>query len=267
MNLISIEKIVIIGTGRVATQLGSAFHNAGFSVAQVYGRNPRAAAMLAAKLDCPYTSDLGMIYHDADLYLLAVADDAISHISGELNQIRGLLVHTSGFQPVSAIHQEISRKGVFYPLQTFSFDRNPVFSEIPFFVEADNEADTQLLEQLAFKLSSTVVRSTSQQRQQLHLAAVFVCNFSNAMYDMGHELIKSNQLNFDLLKPLIRETAEKALQMDPSLAQTGPARRNDNNVLMAHRQILQQYPQLSSVYASVTDYILNKYHNTGYEQL
>lgn len=265
--LISIQKIVLIGTGRVATQVGLALHKAGLNIVQVYGRNLSTAAILAEKLKCTFTSDLIMIDDQADLYLLAISDDAIEIISENLKAFQGIVAHTSGFQPLSAIHQKIPRRGVFYPLQTFSYDRYPCFDEIPFFVEATSNEDTELLLNLAGKLSSTVVRSNSQQRRQLHLAAVFVCNFSNAMYDIGNELIKSNKLDFGLLKPLIKETADKINHFDPSQAQTGPARRNDSGVLKAHHQMLEQNTHITAVYAAVTNYLLDKYHQTDYEQL
>lgn len=257
----SANTIVIVGTGRVAKQLALAFRDKALQIAQVFGRNAEKAKAIATLVDAPFTDSLSLLKKDADVYILAVSDDAIAAVAMQFEHISGLVVHTSGFRSISDFPKAIKRTGIFYPLQTFSENRTLDFSNIPIFIQANNIDDEQLLLNLGQKISVKVVPSNDQQRRHLHLAAVFVSNFSNAMYAIGDELLSESNLDFDHLKPLIVETALKATIMHPLDAQTGPARRNDKSTIAAQLQLLENHPQLASIYNELTQYIQSKFYN------
>jgi predicted short-subunit dehydrogenase-like oxidoreductase (DUF2520 family) len=223
--------IVILGTGNVAKHLFKAFKaQEELEVVQVYARNPKTLSHFGANTKT--TSDLTKI-EAADIYVLAVSDDAICHLSKQLSLKKGLLVHTSGSVSIKALPRGV-RRGVFYPLQTFSANRNIDFKEIPICIESSNADDLELLRQLASTISDTVVPLTTKQRKTLHLAAVFANNFTNHMYHLSHELCEQKEIPFELLLPLIKETGNKLEGLSPFDAQTGPARRNDVGTIKNH---------------------------------
>lgn len=256
----TLTEIVMLGTGRVAMHLCKALYDAGISVRQVYGRSPEKAAALAHTVSAEAISHLGDIYPDATLYILSVSDDAIEELSEQMHFVNGIVVHTSGFKSINTLSSKFLRRGVFYPLQSFSLESTPDFLTIPIFVQALNEEDQNQLLMLGQKLSNKVVISNDHQRRDLHLAAVFVSNFSNAMYDIGAEIVKDAALDFENLQPLILETAKKAIVLGPEAAQTGPARRLDYGTISAHQEMLEGKPQIAAIYTDLTDYILKR-HN------
>lgn len=226
--------ITILGSGNVAQNLFEAFlAKQEVSVVQVVGRK-------LAKLDYFKEKCNLATYEDelqpADVYIMAISDDAISAVSNAL-KINGLLVHTSGSVPLCALesHQKI---GVFYPLQTFTAGKTLNFENIPICIEANQKDDLELLRDLGTLLSTNVQAITSDERRILHLSAVFVNNFTNYMYAIGHDICTENNLDFSLLQPLIKETAEKIRLVDPYEAQTGPAKRGDQKTLHAQLSLL-----------------------------
>lgn len=223
--------IVILGTGNVAKHLFDAFtaHN-GVEIIQVYGRSKNALSYFKKQINT--TSDLSNI-READIYLIAINDDAISEVSRFLVGKKGLIVHTSGSIPINALPNK-HRRGVFYPLQTFSTNRKVNFKEIPICIEAENEDDYKLLNELASMISDKVIQLDSDQRKALHLTAVFANNFTNHMYHIAQEICIQNDVPFELLLPLINETATKIQDLSPLEAQTGPAKRNDEGTLEKH---------------------------------
>ncbi len=232
--------VVILGTGNVAKHLFDAFMaQKGVNVVQVYGRNEKALSVFGQ--GTPTTSDISEIAN-ADIYLLAISDDAIAKVSTLLDLQQGLVVHTSGSIPMKALPKKYSR-GVFYPLQSFTYGRKVDFKEIPICIEAETEADYELLGRLASSLSDQVVIMNSKQRKALHLAAVMANNFSNHMYHLAHEFCDQNGVSFKLLHPLIKETANKIQDVTPYDAQTGPARRNDKGTLKKQRSRLKSKNQ------------------------
>ena len=261
MSTPSIKSITIIGTGRVAHHLCYVFATNGLIIAEVVGRNMLKAIDLAKLCGAKPVGKLEQVSQDADLYVIAVSDDAIEEVINSLPSLDGLVVHTSGMKSQQVFERNFARFGIFYPLQTFSFERKPDFSTIPVFVQSNSDEDTQLLWALGKMILSEVHVISDTQRQRLHLAAVFVNNFSNAMYSIADEILTAEGLSFNALKPLLMETALKALQMPPREAQTGPARRNDQGTLKQHFQLLQQHPDFQKVYQTMTDYILNHFHN------
>ena len=233
-------RISLIGAGRVATHLGRVLLKRGHEIVQVYNRNVNHAEALASQISADAVSDITQLNTDIDLAIIAVSDQAISQVIEQLSNVLKdvLIVHTSGSTHLKVLTQHHARSGVFYPLQTFSFEREIAWSETPLFVEASSEQDSQLLNILAGQISQRVYLYSSEQRLSLHLAAVFACNFSNYCYDMAKQVVDAKQVDFSLLYPLILETAKKATAHDPRQVQTGPAMRGDQNILNMHQQML-----------------------------
>ncbi len=227
--------IVLIGTGNVAQQFYEAMGNKnGIKIIQVIGRNKKKLTPFA---NCPETStDFKHIY-DADIYIIAVNDDSINTVSQHFTNKSGLVVHTSGSMPLSVLADSV-RKGVFYPLQTISKERKIDFSEVPICIEAERSEDYELLRELANTISDQVQTMTSEQRKSVHLAAVFVNNFTNHLYHLGNEICDEAGVPFKILNPLIIETAKKATQDNILNAQTGPAIRNDKLTMKKHLALL-----------------------------
>ena len=200
------------------------------------------------------TSDYHKIT-EADLYVISVSDNAISEVSEQLPFKNRLVVHTSGTSDISVLHDK-NRKGVFYPLQTFTKGKEIDFAPIPICLEAENESDYQLLEKLGNCISQKVVRISSEQRKSLHVAAVFVCNFVNHLYQIGNEICEENNVPFEVLHPLIQETAHKIMELSPKEAQTGPAVRNDQKTIEKHIDFLTNENQ-KEIYKILTKSIQN----------
>ena len=221
-------KVVIFGNGNVAIQLAKAFlKTKRIELAQVYSRSQPASFFIKKKIDV--TSSLSDI-KEADLYIIAIADDAISNFSEKLSFKDRLVVHTSGSVAMHDL-KCIANKGVFYPLQTFSKSKKISFKKIPICLEANSKADMQLLEEVANSISKKIVHINSEQRKNLHVAAVFVNNFVNHLYKIGNDICNENKVDFDILNPLISETASKIKKISPLEAQTGPAKRNDQKTM------------------------------------
>ena len=233
-------RISLIGAGRVATHLGRVLLKRGHEIVQVYSRDVNHAEALASGISADAVSEIAQLNTDIDLAIIAVSDQAISQVIEQLSNVLKdvLIVHTSGSTNLSVLTQYHSRSGVFYPLQTFSLEREVDWANTPLFVEAVESQDLKFLNTLAQSLSQRVYQYDSEQRLSLHLAAVFACNFSNYCYDMAKQVVDAKQVDFSLLYPLILETAKKATEYDPSQVQTGPAMRGDQNILNMHQQML-----------------------------
>lgn len=246
-------KVSIIGSGNVARHLIHAFQsNSKIELVQVFARNKKSLTHL---LDSnSVTSDYTQL-QAADVYIIAVSDDAIAEVSSQLPFENQLVVHTSGTVPLTTLESK-NRRGVFYPLQTFSKDKAVNFKTIPICLEAENEKDLQTLNQIASTISDAVYQINSEQRKALHVAAVFVNNFVNHLYQMGNEICDNNNVPFEILKPLIQETANKIVSLSPKEAQTGPAKRNDLTTIEAHQQFLTD-ENLSTIYTLLTQSIQN----------
>ncbi|MBL7966582.1 MAG: DUF2520 domain-containing protein [Prolixibacteraceae bacterium] len=255
-----IENVVLIGAGNLATQLGLALHAKGIIVRQVYSRKTESAKQLASQLNAAFTSNLSELLPDADLYVVAVKDSAISEVLENVNlKSDRLIVHTAGSVPMRILEGFTENYGVFYPLQTFSKSREVDFSTIPICIEASHPSVFFKLEQLAGQISTSIHQIGSEERKSLHLAAVFVNNFVNHFYALGAEVLHDQKLDFDILKPLIRETAAKIESLHPLDAQTGPAKRNDQNIIAMQLKMLHDKPDLQKIYSFVTESIF-QYH-------
>jgi predicted short-subunit dehydrogenase-like oxidoreductase (DUF2520 family) len=245
-------KVGIIGSGNVAQHLIAAFENSeSINVVQVFSRDKSKVAHLIA--DDKVSDDL-MQLTDADLYIIAVSDDAIETVAAQLPFVGKLVAHTSGSMPLDVIGTK-NNAAVFYPLQTFTKNKPVNFKEIPICIEAMHQSDYTFLNQVASAISMSVHAIDSQQRKALHVAAVFVSNFTNHLYQVGSEICNENQLSFDILKPLIAETANKIRLLLPDQAQTGPARRGDQKTIAAHLDFLQGDKR--KLYEILTQSIIN----------
>lgn len=192
-----------------------------------------------------------------EIYIIAISDDVITSVSEQLMNSKKLIVHTSGSVSIDTLPKEV-RRGVFYPLQTFSKERDIDFSSVPVCIEAERREDLELLRKLATSISKSVHEISSEQRKSLHLAAVFINNFTNHLYQIGNQICEENQVSFDILKPLIIETAEKINTLSPIDAQTGPARRSDQKTIERHLEQLKNITH-RKVYQILTKSIKETY--------
>lgn len=246
--------IAIIGQGRVATHLRLAFSDS----ADIVPVNSRTLENLPQK---------------ADLYIIAVSDNSIGDVAEHLSamNVDGIVVHTSGSTPDSVLRKALPEKktGIVYPLQTFSHGVPVDYSEVPFFVVAEDADVREKLKQICGRVSIYVNSADTGLLQTLHTAAVFASNFTNAMIGASNEILEKKGMNFLVMMPLLKETVRKLESVSPPEAQTGPARRNDMNTIEAHRRLLSaSNPDLLSVYNAVTDYIIsrNNKHSDCHEQ-
>jgi predicted short-subunit dehydrogenase-like oxidoreductase (DUF2520 family) len=247
-------KVVLIGSGNVAFHLtNELLKNKQVKVVQLYNRNIENITFFKNKV--PITNQLSEL-KNADVYIIAVADKAISELSKKLILKDKLVVHTAGNVALSEL-QSISNKGVFYPLQTFSKDKEIDFSNIPICIEASTKKDLLLLETLAKSISKNCYTINSEQRKNLHVSAVFVNNFVNHLYFIGNEICNEHNIPFNILAPLIKETASKIEVLTPFEAQTGPAKRNDKNTINAHLATLNKNQQ--EIYKLLTKSISKTY--------
>ncbi|NOX85396.1 MAG: DUF2520 domain-containing protein [Chlorobi bacterium] len=254
-----IQTVSFIGSGNVSTALALGMLDKGLRVVEVYSPDLTHAGRFAGFTGCNIAEDLSKINKDSDLYILAVPDDKVKEVALMFPEVMGIVAHTSGITPLEAL-SPARNYGVFYPLQTFTLGQHVNLEEVPFLVEGNTPEVTKTLQELASKLSHSVHNITSGQRKYFHLAAVFVSNFSNHLYSVAWELLEEQDLDFDFLKPLIRQTAAKIDTMPPLDAQTGPARRDDRKALDEHLKMLENHPELKELYKLISGQITKKYH-------
>ncbi|WP_316763834.1 Rossmann-like and DUF2520 domain-containing protein [Pedobacter aquatilis] len=247
--------IVLLGSGNVATHLARALKAVGENIVQVFSPNLEHAKQLAAKLNTQAINNLAEINNQADLYIISVKDDAIAEVVDSLSNVDGLVVHTSGTTDIKVISSVLNKAGVFYPLQTFSKAKELNFNNIPLCIESTDAEQVEILKVLAHKLSNKVYELDGEKRKVLHLAAVFACNFTNHLYSMANELLVKNDLDFDIIRPLIAETANKVLIDLPANVQTGPAVRNDESTMNKHLSMLADLPELQEIYETLSNSI------------
>lgn len=255
-------KISFIGAGRVASHLAQAL-SVQHQIVQVMSPTLAHAQHLAHAVNAQAIDDLSQLDANTDVLFIAVSDQAIAAVVAALpTSMQDLLIlHTSGSTSIQVFSPSLKRTGVFYPLQSFSFERQVDWSNTPLLLEAKHAQDLELLKTLAESLSQRVYCYDSSQRLSLHLAAVFACNFSNYCYDAAAQLLDGVQVDFQLLYPLILETATKATQYPPHQMQTGPAVRNDHNILNMHQQLLAQAqrPDLADLYQLMSHAIIERH--------
>ncbi len=248
--------VVIIGSGNIAYHLAKAFgKSSDIHIIQRYSRNILSDPNFDSNI--PKTDHIDNLV-SADIYIIAINDDAISAFSKQLTFTKGLVVHTSGSKSLNILKCK-ANKGIFYPLQTFSIDRDLNYEHIPICIETENTSDLKLLKSLARSISKNVYEVNSQQREKLHIAAVFANNFSNHMFKLASDICIENNISFDVLKPLIFETTQKLQTLSPYEAQTGPAKRNELTVI--EKQIQQLDSNKKEIYNLVTKSIIKTYNS------
>ncbi len=251
-------KIALIGAGNVAWHLSKAAMAGGHQVVAIYSRTVATAEALAKNIEeakVITTPDLTSI--DVDVAIIAVPDAAVATIAGQLKVNHGtIIVHTSGSLPMQVLQSiDHTHVGVFYPLQTFSKEKDIDFKQVPILLEATDADTLHTIKTLAESLSQQVLEVSSEKRRHLHLAAVFACNFTNHLLGISREVLQEVNLPPELLQPLIQETIRKAAGQHPFKVQTGPAVRRDVNTIQAHLQMLQEQPQYQELYLKLTQSI------------
>jgi predicted short-subunit dehydrogenase-like oxidoreductase (DUF2520 family) len=254
-----ILKIVMIGSGNLASHLSKAFYDKGHQICQVFSRNIAHAKILADQFDSEAISNLDHLIKFADLFVIAVSDNAIQNIINEVDFSNKSVIHTSGSIPISIFKNINGNYGVFYPFQTFTKGRDLDFRNIPICIEAINEPYKLFLNSLAGQLSTKIVNIDSEKRMMLHLSGIFANNFVNHLYALAEKLLKQAEIPFHILNELITETANKAIQTNPTHAQTGPAKRNDMEILKKHLDLLSSKPNFKQIYKLISNDIRLKY--------
>lgn len=254
MNL----KIAIVGAGNVASFFAKKFAAAGFTIVSIHSKNLAHAQSLASEVQAIASNTLSTISSDFDYLLFAVSDDALKASVTEVPASNNFCwLHTSGATSKEIFAEKTNRYGVFYPLQTFTKSVALSQEVFPVLIESSSEEIQQALEKLAVQIQLPFQYVDSEQRKNIHLAAVFACNFSNHLYQIASQLLAEQNLPFDLLLPLIQETVAKLNHLSPVTAQTGPAIRNDQAVITAHIAHLKDHPQWAQIYQLLTSEIQN----------
>ena len=248
-------KVIIIGTGNVATVLGKRIQQAGHSIAGIFGRNQEHACQLAALLDTE-AFDLDRLHPSAaiDIYIMAVSDSALYELPKAFRLKDRLVVHTAGSVPMDVLKGCSSSYGVLYPLQSLRRELDALTS-IPLLIDANSHDSKQTLLRFARTLSEQVSEADDLQRMKLHVAAVITSNFTNHLYALAEDYCKKEGLDFGLLHPLIIETAQRTRLFSPAQMQTGPAIRKDNITIDHHLSLLQEHPALQQLYRQLTESI------------
>ncbi|MCM1520338.1 MAG: F420-dependent NADP oxidoreductase [Lachnoclostridium sp.] len=261
MSKNSKPRLVMIGAGNVASSLAPAIHQADAAdVVQVYSRNLANAQALADAIPgAAATADLDEILPDADVYLLSLSDDALKDTVAALKPNNALWLHTSGSTGMEILSRLSDSYGVFYPLQTFSKSRRVNLDTVSLFTEGSTLEVEDRIREMAVKVFKNVYHADSLTRRRMHIAAVFACNFSNYMWMIAHDLLQKHHIPFDVLAPLLRETLDKALQMNPRDGQTGPARRGDTVLIEAHAEMLPD--NLREIYILLSESIIKEFHD------
>lgn len=254
------NKIAIIGSGNVATHLAKVFFENKMNVTEIYSRNESNGNFLAKEVNAKYISKLKNVGNNADVIIMAVSDDAIPEIAKKLNIGEKVLAHTSGIANTESLSVATKNFACFYPLQTFTKGNSVDFKNIPLLITTNNSATLSTLKTIAFKISKNVKEITDLERQKLHLSAVIVNNFTNHLFTLSSAYLAKNDIDFDLLKPLIQETVNKISTSKPNKNQTGPAKRNDKKTIEKHLSFIENN-DLKEIYKILTNSIYNTYND------
>lgn len=260
-----LNQVSIIGAGQVAQHLVAKFFSLGWSICSVYARNIEQAKKIAQPYQALGVDEMSMLQQFDDpqhLIIIAVSDQAITSVIQQLSTYikTSLVVHTSGSTDMAVLAEYYPRVGVFYPLQTFSIGREIDWSKVPLLLETSKMSDGELLFNVAQQFSSHIYQYSSAQRFSLHLSAVIACNFSNLCYDFARQTMDMHRVDFQLLAPLMLETAHKAIKNHPKDVQTGPAKRHDDAILQRHQQALRDLGRedMAEFYAYMSRLIQNR---------
>jgi len=256
----AIENVVLLGSGRVGSIFAKSIVRQGLNLIEIHNRSNHSTGQLRKELEAiPGWRGL-QAQLNPDLYIIAVPDDEIPAVM-ETFTFRGdaIVVHTSGSVSINVLNKGIENYGIFYPLQTFVSGREISLREVPICIEASNNTTQKILTEFAGKFSGSVYQLNSEQRRVAHLAAVIAGNFSNALYDIAFELLEEKGLPRELIKPLIKETAERIDSFEPAKVQTGPASRGDMNIILKHLELLSDKDNTRKLYELMSKLILKKH--------
>jgi predicted short-subunit dehydrogenase-like oxidoreductase (DUF2520 family) len=240
-------KVVIIGSGNVATVMGGKIAAAGHSILQVASRRPETAAVLGREWGAEAVTDWAAVRRDADLYIVSITDRAIAELAAKLRLPDRLVVHTAGAVPLRALAGVSPRCGVLYPLQSMRKEIRP-FPEFPLLIDACEPQDLLLIEDFARSIARQVQRADDAYRLKCHVAAVLVNNFGNFLFTLAHDYCDREHIDFGLLQPIIGETAARLQHYPPRQVQTGPAIRGDGATMQRHLELLADYPSIKALY-------------------
>ena len=252
--------ITIIGSGNMASNLAYGFLKAGMKV-HVNARNQQSLKYISDRYQIPVSTGFENLPDDTGIYIISITDESVSEVAKipllktKINN--RFTVHTSGSVASEVLANLSTNYGVFYPLQTFTKEIASDFKHIPICIEANNGFNQDLLIKYALKLSDDVRRISSEQRQFIHLAAVFANNFTNRMMAIAEELLKERNIDFNILIPLIEESARKIKLNSPGKIQTGPASRKDMKTIEQHLNLLSGNEELRTIYQTITNNIIN----------
>jgi|SRR5690606_15064539 len=252
------RSVVIIGAGNVAFHLTRALIQNTVNVRQIFNRTLATAQELGEANNINYTDKISEL-EKAELYIIAASDSAVEELSHYIPYDDTLVVHTSGSLGTDVLKGDY-RKGVFYPFQTFTKRKNLRYEDVPFFVEAESKDDEEALFKLADKISNEVHRVNSEKRRKIHMSGVWASNFVNHLYYIAQSICKEADVPFDVLRPLIEETALKVQDLEPLDAQTGPAKRGDDLIIQKHLDLLKDSRQ-QQLYQLLSDSIKRTYSN------
>ena len=249
--------VLIIGAGNVATVLGRLIKAAGHDIVQVVSRSITSAQVLATELGCSAATNFGEMKKDAGLYIAAMSDAVLNEIKENISLGDKVIVHTAGSISKDVLNGVSSNYGVMYPLQSLSKESSCNAIKIPLLIDGNNDDTLQLIQQLADSISPMVTVMSDEDRLKLHVAAVVTNNFTNHLYSLAYDFCNKEGMDFEMLLPLIEETALRLKKYPPAAMQTGPAKRKDIITLDKHLRILNNHPQLRSIYLKMTDSIMN----------
>ena len=250
-------KVSIVGFGNVGYHLSKSFLESGVEIHSIFNRSDIALPDLLESHNIPFLHELKQLPDSSDLVLLCISDDHIKEVSHQLPDTikrSAIIAHTSGIYGPDILADEIQQKAAFYPLNSFSKEASVDWSRTPIFISVSG-TKAEPLEKLARKISKQIYRVNAEQKAVLHMAAVFVNNFPNALFSMASQMLEDHELELKPLIPLMETTIEKIKMMSPEAAQTGPALRNDRRTLKKHIELLKAYPFEKQLYQLISHYI------------
>jgi predicted short-subunit dehydrogenase-like oxidoreductase (DUF2520 family) len=256
------KKITIIGSGNVATFLGKALRKANNTITQVYSPNFEHADALAKKINADAIDNIEHLKDEAEVYLIAVTDDAIAEVAAKLNTENKIVLHTSGAMSKELLSIATENYGVLYPYQSLRFGDMIDISNMCIFFDGSNQETILVIEELAFEISSYAMQVNDEERLHYHLAAVFANNFTNHLFALAEKMLQDQGLDYENLKPVILQTAQNAMMRSPAKNQTGPAVRGDEQTMEKHLELLQYNETLSKIYKDLSESIKNFVPNT-----
>lgn len=260
-----IERIVIIGSGSVATTLGMALYESGHEILEVASRKLEHAKVLGEKIHAKRTlSDISKINLYASLYIIAVSDDAIAEVIAKMPKVTGIVVHTSGTSKSSLLKSRFKNWGIFYPLQSFTAGRKLDYNKIPILITSESKKISEYLTEVASSIGSSVFHLEDSSRIHIHIVAVMINNFTNHLLVLADEYMKDHELPSHLFHSLLLETVHKAIDLGAANSQTGPAKRGDMNTIHQHLQVIeeQDIPAMMGLYKMFTKSIMHHHSST-----